>query len=82
VLGRKDLGTGILRNLTDGGEGSTNRLGLKHTPEARAKMSRAHKGKKFSLEHRRKMSEAQKGRTFSAESKRKMSESAKKRCRK
>ena len=47
--GRKDLGTGILRNRTDGGEGTT---GFKHLPgrivseETRRKLSIAKKGKK------------------------------------
>ena len=45
VLGRKDLGTGILRNLTDGGEGGR-KAGYKHTPEARKKMSEAKRGSK------------------------------------
>ena len=36
--GRIDLGTGILRNLTNGGDGAS---GLVHTPEARAKASEA-----------------------------------------
>ncbi len=38
--GRKDLGTGILRNLTSGGEGAT------PGPETRAKLSAAKIGKK------------------------------------
>ena len=38
--GRKDLGTGILRNLTSGGEGAT------PGPEVRAKLSAAKKGKR------------------------------------
>jgi hypothetical protein len=40
--GRKDNKTGILRNKTDGGEGSS---GYKHTNEAKEKISKIHKGK-------------------------------------
>jgi NUMOD3 motif len=43
--GRKDLGTGVLRNLTDGGDGSS---GYKHTEEALQKMSAVHAGKHHS----------------------------------
>ena len=39
--GRKDLGTGILRNMTDGGEGMLN-----PSPHIRKKLSDAKKGKK------------------------------------
>jgi hypothetical protein len=48
--GRKNLGTGVLRNLTDGGEGVS---GLRCTASTREKLSRAFKGKPLSAEHRR-----------------------------
>ena len=41
VFGRKDLGTGILRNKTNGGDGIS---GLVHTEESKIKMSESHKG--------------------------------------
>jgi hypothetical protein len=72
VFGRKDLGTGILQNLTDGGEGVS---GLSHSEETKRKMSEVHKNP--SEETRRKKSDANKGKTLSDETKRKMSEAHK-----
>ena len=46
MFGRKDLGTGILRNLSDGGEGP---VGYKTTPEQRRKISLSRIGKKHPL---------------------------------
>ena len=54
--GRKDLGTGILRNMTDGGDGCWN-----PSLETRAKLSAVNKGKKLSPDHRAKVSAAKKG---------------------
>ena len=74
VFGRKDLGTGILHNRTNGGDGVS---GAVVSDETRRKMSEAHKGKPRSKEIRRKISEAHKGKTHSEKSRRNMSESQK-----
>jgi hypothetical protein len=74
VLGRKDLGTGILRNRTNGGEGSS---GVVISEETRRKISEGGKGRTLSEEHKRKLIEANKGKTHSEETKRKMSETHK-----
>ena len=58
--GRKDLGTGILRNLTDGGEGASGRITI-FTSEHKAKISAAQKGKKLTLEHKAKIGISMKG---------------------
>jgi hypothetical protein len=78
VFGRKDLGTGILHNKTDGGDGCS---GAIRSEKTRKKLSEANKGKNnpnygksFSEEHRRKMSEAHKGKVLSEEHRRKNSE--------
>ena len=48
VLGRVDLGTGILRNLTAGGEGTSGRV---VSEEHKRILSVTHKGKTLSPEH-------------------------------
>lgn len=84
LYGRKDLGTGILRNLTDGGEGAPN-----PSEKTRKKLSKMTSGKnnprygkKVTKESRLKMSQSHLGeknynygRKFSEEHKRKISES-------
>lgn len=69
VLGRKDLGTGILRNLTNGGEGTSGwvatpefrekrrqiMLGQKRSEDTKQKIALAHRGKKVSEETREKL---------------------------
>jgi len=90
--GRKDLGTGILHNRTDGGEGNS---GLIFTEEHKRKIGLAHKGKcglvkdknpmwgkSHSIETRKKMREARKGKQHSEETKLKISQSIRDRMKK
>lgn len=53
LYGRKDLNTGNLCNMTDGGDGLRN---FKYTEEFRKKLSNSSKGKKMSKEAKKKMS--------------------------
>jgi hypothetical protein len=67
--GRKDLGTGILNNRTDGGEGCSGRI---LSEESKKKMSIASKGKPKSEEHRKKSAVARKGKKSTIEVKEKI----------
>ena len=58
ILGRKDVGTGILRNHTDGGEGT---LGRVFSEESIQKMVDSHTGKKLSEEHKETLRKALRG---------------------
>ena len=78
IFGRKDIGTGILHNRTDGGEGSS---GLILTEEHRRKLSESLIGIKRDDETKEKLSKAKSGKnhpfygkTFSQEHRRKLSE--------
>ena len=83
VFGRKDLETGILRNMTNGGDGIS---GYSHTQESKKKISKKGKdnpfyGKKHTqetIDKMKKMWETRKVRPHSEETKLKMSESHKK----
>jgi hypothetical protein len=74
VFGRKDLGTGILHNRTDGGEGTS---GAKHSEKTKEKIRAANKGKKHSEEHKANVIAARIGKKHSDETKAKMSAAAK-----
>ena len=79
--GRKDLGTGILRNQTNGGDGGSGaKKGTKLSEATKKKISLAHLGKKkqpMSAESKRKLSESMRGKNVgkvrTAEQKKQMS---------
>ena len=76
-LGRKDQGTGCLRNLTDGGDGIS---GYVHTEDAKRRIKQNNKknayphlvGRPVSEETRRRIGEAQKGKVNSPEARAKI----------
>lgn len=79
--GRRDNGTGVLVNMTDGGEGA---VGAIRSEEHKRKIGEAGKGRYHSEESRLKMSEARKGhpshrkcKTLSEEHRKKLSEVSK-----
>lgn len=91
MFGRVDLGTGILRNKSDGGDGSSGavrseetkekirqaNLGKKRPQWVYDKIATSNRGKKVSAETRAKQSAAKKGRKCTEEHKRKVSEAKK-----
>jgi len=73
-IGRTNLGTGPLVNLTDGGEGPSGRI---VSEETKRKIGEFQKGKIVSEETGKKISEANRGKKRSKETKRKQSEAQK-----
>jgi hypothetical protein len=90
--GRKDLGTGILRNMTNGGEGSSGRIATKKmikklkearakqitTEETRERMRKSHTGRVHSEETRQKMAKSALGKKKSLETIQRIKEARKK----
>jgi hypothetical protein len=73
VFGRKDLGTGILRNRTDGGEGASGLMISEETRKTLSELKVGEKnpnyGKEMSEEQKQKISEKRKGTKLSEEHK-------------
>lgn len=70
VLGRKDNGTGILRNLTDGGEGNS---GCIQSEETKKKRVESRRGYKPPEELKKRISKTLMGHTHSEETRKKIS---------
>ena len=81
MYGRIDLGTGILHNRTNGGEGTSGVVISEGQRQERSERVRKEKhplwGKKRPEEHRRRMSEAHMGMKLSEETKQKLSKANK-----
>lgn len=86
LYGRRELKTGTLCNMTDGGKGQKNVHLRKHSDETKKKMSESAKGRVFTEEHKKKLREAKlnnptkfwKDKKFSEEHKKKLSKMKKK----
>lgn len=74
VFGRKDNGTGILRNMTNGGEGNR---GRKQSEQTKRKIGDAHRGKKMSASAKQKLSDYRSGTQLSDDHKQNISRSLK-----